>query len=141
MQAMLETVGDVVVVHLRGKLDYTVHEMFRSHCLKHLIHSKIVFNFQDLCFVGSLGVTDFVETIRQVVSLSGAGVKFGSVSNEYRRLMETLIPGDLPIYETVQHALLAFQGYPIPYLPRLSAVEDGTDRDFSSSDDNMSVGN
>ncbi|MGE0764817.1 MAG: STAS domain-containing protein [Bdellovibrionales bacterium] len=124
MEAWIERSGDVVVVHLKGRVDYESTEPFRAHCARHLSQEKVVFNLQELSFVGSIGITDFVSTVTDLANGSQAGIKFAAMGNEFRRIFEASQMMRLEIYESTDRALLAFQGAEVSPLPRLSADEE-----------------
>lgn len=124
MEAWIEREGDVVVVHLKGRVDYESTEPFRSHCARHLSKEKVVFNLEQLAFVGSIGITDFVSIMTQLAEANAAGIKFAGVGNEFRRIFEASDIRRLEIYESTNRALMAFQGFDVPKLPRLSADDD-----------------
>lgn len=120
MEAWIEKSGDVVVVHLKGRVDYESVEPFRNHCARHLAQEKVVFNLNQLQFVGSVGITDFVTTITQLAAKNLNGIKFASMANEFRRIFEASEIRALEIYESTDRALLSFQGFEVAPLPRLS---------------------
>lgn len=122
--AMIERQGEVVIVHLRGRIDYESTEPFRRHCAANLIHEKVVFNLRELNFVGSIGVTDFVGIIGELFNQSGGGIKLGGVTNEFRRLFEALCPKDLQIFDTAASAVRSFQGLSVSPLSRLTPVSE-----------------
>jgi anti-anti-sigma factor len=124
VEAWIEKEGDVVVVHLKGRVDYESVEPFRSHCVRHLSREKVVFNLSELAFVGSIGITDFVQTITQLSQANESGIKFAAVGNEFRRIFEASPMQRLEIYESTDRALLAFQGLEVAVLPRLSADDE-----------------
>lgn len=124
MEAWIEREGDVVVVHLKGRVDYESTEPFRSHCVRHLAKEKVVFNLEQLAFVGSIGITDFVAIITQLAEANAIGIKFAGVGNEFRRVFEASEIRRLEIYENTNRALMAFQGFDVPKLPRLSTAEE-----------------
>ncbi len=124
MEAWIERDGDVVVVHLKGRVDYESTEPFRSHCVRHLAQEKVVFNLEQLAFVGSIGITDFVQTMTQLAAENAVGIKFAGVGNEFRRVFEASEIRQLDIYESTNRALMAFQGFEVPKLPRLSSDEE-----------------
>lgn len=133
MEAWIERAGDVVVVHLRGRVDYGSTEPFRDHCVKHLSKEKVIFNLKELNFVGSIGITDFVSTVTDLANLSPAGIKFASVGSEFRRIFEASEMRNLEVYESTDRALMAFQGAEVEPLPRLSIEDDLSSNDTPST--------
>ena len=90
MQASFERTDGVVVVELKGRLDFETSEPFRRTCLEKLIRERVVFDLRDLNFVGSLGLKDFVDTLETLADRAPRGVKFCGVSSDFRRLFEAL---------------------------------------------------
>lgn len=125
MEAWIERAGDVVVVHLKGRVDYESTEPFRQHCARHLAGEKVIFNLELLNFVGSIGITDFVATIATLAATNTHGIKFACVGNEFRRIFEASDIKILEIYESTGRAIQSYQGFEVAPLPRLSvAAED-----------------
>ena len=120
MEAWIERSGDVVVVHLKGRVDYDSFEPFRQHCVSHLLKEKVIFNLKDLAFVGSIGITDFVETMTHMSKASTGGIKFASVGSEFRRIFEASEIVNLAIYDST---VRAFQGLGIAPLPSIASLE------------------
>lgn len=122
MEAWIERAGDVVVVHLKGRVDYESTEPFRQHCARHLVSEKVIFNFELLNFVGSVGITDFVTTIVTLAATNANGLKFAAVGNEFRRIFEASDIKLLQIFDTTGRALQSYQGFDVAPLPRLSTA-------------------
>lgn len=126
MEAWIERSGEVVIIHLRGKVNYDANTPFRDHCAKHLRHEKVLFNFRELQFVGSIGITDFVATLSDLTNTSAGKVKFCGVGSEFRRLFEASPIHDLQIFDSLEKGISSFHGLPVTPLPRLS-VDDPAD--------------
>jgi anti-anti-sigma factor len=63
METLVERVGDVQVLHLRGRLDLTAASEF-SALLQGIIHeggTKIVIDCRDLQYVSSSGLSTFIS--------------------------------------------------------------------------------
>ncbi len=123
MQAKIEQEGDVVIVHLGGLLNYEAVESFRVVCLKHLTQKKIVFDMQNLSFVGSIGITDLVSVMTEISRRPMTPVKFSRVSSEYLRVLQASELQSLEIYETPDYAKKAHQGFDAPMI-RLDPIID-----------------
>ena len=108
MQANFANRGGVVVVELTGRLDFETTEPFRRTCWEKLLTQKVVFDFHQLNFVGSLGLKDFVETLDVMSQKSRTGVKFCGVSSEFRRMFEASGLRGQEIYESAEKAILSF---------------------------------
>jgi anti-anti-sigma factor len=108
MEAKFELRGEVMVVELKGRLDFESTAPFRKTCLEKLVQEKVVFDLKSLNFVGSLGLTDFVSTLDDMTQKSQPGVRFCGVSPEFRRLFEASGLSSQQIFETSETAVRSF---------------------------------
>jgi anti-anti-sigma factor len=108
MQAHFANRGSVVVVELKGRLDFETSEPFRRTCLEKLVSHRVVFDLRHLNFVGSLGLKDFVETLDVMMQKSASGVKFCGVSSEFRRLFDASGLRGQEIYDSTEKAIQSF---------------------------------
>ena len=109
MEAKIQKEGDVTIVHLRGRLDFESSEPFRKTCLQDLTQEKVIFNLNELSFVGSSGVTDFVDTIVSLSEKNDFGVKCYGVSSEFKKIFETRSDKGVEIYDDEMTARKAFE--------------------------------
>lgn len=114
MEAKFVQDGDILIVHLRGKVDYETVEPFRQTCLSHLTRHKVIFDLKELSFVGSIGITDLVGTLADMSQQTQSGVKFSRVGSEFRRVLQASHIKNIEIYEDPEKARLAFMGYDMP---------------------------
>ena len=112
MEACFELRGEVMVVELKGKLDFETTEPFRKTCLGRLLGEKVVFDFRHLTFVGSLGLREFVDTLYHMRQKSLPGVRFCGVSSEFRRLFEASGMSALDFYDNKDKAVQSFVPQP-----------------------------
>jgi anti-anti-sigma factor len=112
MEARYEVKAGVVVVELKGRLDFETTAPFRRTCLERLLGEKVVFDLKHLNFVGSLGLKDFVDTLDHMRRQSQPGVKFCGVSSEFRRLFEASGMVPLEIFENKEKAVQSFSPQP-----------------------------
>ena len=122
MEAKILKDGDVIVIYLCGQLDYETAIPLRDTCLNHLYKEKVVFNCADLSFVGSKGITDFIETMVSLSLKTQHGIKFCKMGCEFRRLLETSSIKSLQIYEEEGPAKASFYQSIAP-LPVLAPEE------------------
>ena len=111
MQAEYEVIDGVMVIHLRGHLSYEWAGVFRSNCLKQLAqlqYEKVVFNLSQLSFVGSSGISEFLETITELSSNRTPQIKFSGVANEFQRIFQASPLKDIEIYEDDKTACSSF---------------------------------
>lgn len=117
MQARVSQEGDVVVVHLLGKIDLESAAQFRKICIEKFAQSQVVFNFQNLSFVGSTGILPFLETMQAFKKANSRGFKFSNVGTEFRRLFAATPLHDVLIFENFQLASRSFIESGIPSIP------------------------
>ncbi len=108
MEANFAVSGGVVVVELKGRLNFETTEPFRRTCMERLVQEKVVFDLRQLSFVGSLGLKDFVETLDTLAQKSFSGVRFCGVSSEFRRMFEASGLAGHEFFETRDKAIQSF---------------------------------
>lgn len=106
METLQEKIGDVKVLHLRGRLDLDAAPEFES-LVKGLIDSgetRIVLDCRDLKYVSSSGLGAFIACGKQL-SFSGSMI-FAGLSTHIESLFEmTGLAGIFTICKTKQDAL------------------------------------
>lgn len=117
MQARVSREGEVVVVHLLGRIDSESADAFRKTCLERFATSQVVFNFADLSFVGSSGIIPFLETMQVFKQANLRGVRFCNVGTEFKRLFAATPLHDVLIYENFELASRAFVDATVPAIP------------------------
>ena len=122
MQARVSNEGEVVVVHLLGRIDMESADGFRRVCLEKFAQSQVVFNFADLSFVGSSGILPFLETMNAFKKANTRGFKFSNVGIEFRRLFAATPLHDVLIFENFQLASRSFIEEGIPSIPHEQAA-------------------
>ena len=108
MEASYVLRGEVVVVELKGRLNFDVSGPFRKTCLERLASEKVVFDLRSLSFVGSLGLKDFVDTLDQMTQASQRGVRFTGVSSEFRKMFEASGISALSFFDSTEKAIQSF---------------------------------
>jgi anti-anti-sigma factor len=107
MEAKLVQVGEVVVVHINGRLDIDKTSPFKEACFKNLLDKKVVFNLQQLSFVGSTGIQNFFQAIREIHAKNKYGVRIAGMTADFHRLW-AVAQTELTIYENTRIALQSF---------------------------------
>ena len=77
----------ILVVKLIGRLDFESMLTFRRACLERLRLERVVFDFSGLFFVGSVGLTEFVDSFK-ALEATGALFRFTGLGSEFRRLFD-----------------------------------------------------
>jgi anti-anti-sigma factor len=120
MDAKVNQVDGVYVVSLSGQMDFESADALRAKCRQHFFQQKVVFDLGQLSFVGSSGITPFLELLKDLLSANGNKLKVCAVSTEFIRLFEAGRLVGLEVYENSQQARMAFQ-FP-PFIPEIPAA-------------------
>lgn len=115
MKAEINKHGDITVINLKGHLDFETAEPFRRAFLARLTEEKIVFNFQELSFVGSSGITMFFDSLRDFASNRKVKPKFCGLGSEFRKIFAASPLAELEIYDSANNAVTSFT-MPVPVL-------------------------
>ena len=108
MEAEISKNGEVTIVRLRGRLDFETPEPFKRTCLARLKNEQVVFNMQDLSFVGSSGITGFIDALSEFWATNTFRPKFCGINSEFRRLFFASNLNQIEIFEDQMKALYAF---------------------------------
>lgn len=79
---------DILIVTLSGTLDFNKAYEFKRKSFRHFLQNKVVFSLKDLNFVGSTGMSSFVETLAELSQKNPNGLRVCDVGLEYKRLLE-----------------------------------------------------
>lgn len=109
MEAKFEEIeADLMVVYLKGRIDLETIEPFVG-CLDHLKPYKVIFDMRELSFVGSNGITTFIDSMKSLAASSREGIKFCQVSSEFSRIFAASLAPVIEMHENLQTAKLAFK--------------------------------
>ena len=114
MDVRVEIIENISVVHLSGLLDFEMASLFQKNCLAHLGDGGVVFDFLNLEFIGSCGITAFLQALVQFDSQRTEKIKFSGVSSEFKRLIRMHSVGSCEFFETANAAVAS---YHLPSLP------------------------
>ena len=107
---MRKNTNDVLIVDLKGEVDFASAEPFYQTCMSELSKKNIVFNLKKLSFVGSDGLSSFMNTIKDLRKKSK--LQFCCVGSEFQRVFADSEIKDVAIYEDEQSAANAFKSRP-----------------------------
>ena len=86
--------GDTVVVSMDGKMDFEIQDEIRSSLAKIVAPNKtdetpkkIIMNLEKLEFVGSSGISTFVQTLKELGKEADLPPRYCGVKNEFKRMM------------------------------------------------------
>ena len=107
MQARIKENNDILIVDLIGRIDIEATAGFEQAC-SHLANRKIVFNCQDLSFVGSNGIKPFLEAMTDLVENKSAQLKFCGVGSEFKKIFAASRVSHVEIFDDVNRAVDSF---------------------------------
>ncbi len=107
MKAFIRKNKGIFVVDLKGEIDFASTQPFHQVCLENLSEKNIVFNLQELSFVGSDGLSSFMQTMKHLDTISS--LKFCCVGSEFRRVFANHEKmKEMPIYDDEEEATNSF---------------------------------
>ena len=98
---------DGFIIDLKGEIDFASAEAFHQVCMRELSRKNIVFNLKKLHFVGSDGLSAFMDTIKDLKKKSK--LQFCCVGSEFQKVFADSEIKDIEIYEDEQSATKAFK--------------------------------
>lgn len=102
MKTQIKKLGDTVVVIMDGRLDFDTYVPLRED-LSRLIPQnrknsapnksdstpmKIIFNMENLEFVGSSGISSFVQTLKEFNQAAPSKPRYCNVRSEFKRVFK-----------------------------------------------------
>ncbi len=105
MEARMRRHGDITVVAISGALVIEETQPFREIFLKRFSGQKIIFNMEQVSFVGSTGIQAFLETLRSLDTQTESGVRVVGVRSEFRRMISNLEGRKIEFFEDDAGAL------------------------------------
>lgn len=100
MKTQIKKTGDTIVVHMDGTLDFETHLPLREN-LNKLVRqaktdqaAKIIFNLENLEFVGSSGISSFVQTLKEFNASVPTRPAYCNVKNEFKRVIKAFDEAD-----------------------------------------------
>lgn len=90
MRAMVRTEQDVTFVQLVGYMDMESVSYFRKYCSEKLNGQKVVINMTQLSFVGSSGIFNFMEVLRELrgSEATPSNLRLCGGGPEFRRIFQ-----------------------------------------------------
>jgi anti-anti-sigma factor len=101
MKTRMKKDGDTVIVSMDGKLDFETQVPLREDLQKLIRQSqdsvplKIIFNLERLDFVGSSGISAFVQTLREFNQSAPVTPRYCNVKSEFQRVIRAFGEEDL----------------------------------------------
>lgn len=100
---------DLIIIRLIGCLSHESMDFFRKACLRELPEKKVIFNLERLNFVGSSGITSFLNVITSLSEVNQSGIRFCCVASEFQRIFKTSPMNHIEIHEDEDKAKVSFK--------------------------------
>jgi anti-anti-sigma factor len=121
MKTSFKKLGDTIIVSLEGHLDFE-NQLPLKENLSRLMDqiektgratdstpSKIIFNLEHLEFVGSCGISSFVQTLKDINSRAAFRPRYCHVKSEFQRIIKAFDEGnEFEFFETEDRARHSF---------------------------------
>ena len=116
MKTEIKRAGDTVIVTMNGKLDFDTHVPLREDLTQLMtdqkletLSPKIIFNFENLEFVGSSGISAFIQLLKDFNAHAPTKPRYCNVRSEFRRMIKAFDEAELfEFYENEDRAKKSF---------------------------------
>ena len=91
MKTLVRSVEGKTVITIEGNLDFESSDAFRNWLLHFSLNTprgQIVFDLGALQFVGSSGITQFIDSLLEFNQTTTIKPLYSNVSSEFRRMMK-----------------------------------------------------
>ena len=106
----------VYIVNLSGQILLDNIDDFKRVCVEHLLDKHTIFNLSELSFVGSTGITIFLESIRRIFNAKDKKVKMVGASSEFEKIFNTNLTDMVEFFENEKQAFMSiFQPERVAY--------------------------
>lgn len=95
MKTLFRKDGDTTVISVNGKIDHETQEKLKEN-LKNLLRpeqtdsipKQVIFNMEKLEFVGSSGISAFIQTLKDFNAQTENRPRYCHVRNEFKRIIK-----------------------------------------------------
>jgi anti-anti-sigma factor len=116
MKTQVKKIGDTLIVSMDGKLDFETSMPLREELSKVIRETrtdsspkKIIFNLEKLDFVGSSGISNFVQTLREFNQASPIKPRYCHVKSEFQKVIKAFDESDaFQFYDNEDRAKKSF---------------------------------
>lgn len=138
MQTKVEFQGPYTIVQVSGRLDIDKTSLFKQACLKSLKGQKVIFSLEKLSFVGSTGILNFFQVLKEVQELNKQTCRVVGLNNDFKRIIHLAEFTSLEFHESLLTATQSFEN-PQPTVsvvasPAFLTVDTATVADNDAAD-------
>lgn len=102
MKTRIKKTGDTIVIRMEGKLGHEEQEPFRTNLSKLAFHSqkdeaplKFIFDLENLEFVGSTGISSFIQILKEFNGDIPTKPRYCNVSSEFQKIIKAFDQNNL----------------------------------------------
>ena len=113
MKTLISRNGTSVIVKLTGFLNFETTDELRQnlHQIETLAqdNNRVIFDLEELQFVGSSGISAFIQALREFNSRASIKPRYTNVRNEFKRIISAFDDkGSFDFWESTERALIDF---------------------------------
>ena len=117
MKTQIKKIGDTMVVSMDGRLNFEAQEPLRQDLTRLVgqtkrdtVPQKIIVDLGNLEFVGSSGISAFVQTLKEFNQRAPTKPRYCNVSSEFKRVMKAFDEsGQFDFYDNEGKARESFE--------------------------------
>ncbi len=116
MKTRIQKTGDTIVVNIDGRLGFDTHLPFQEDLSKlsriqnsDTTPKKIIFNLEKLEFVGSSGISSFVQSLKDFNAHATTKPRYCNVKSEFQKVIKAFDEDqEFQIYDSEDRARRSF---------------------------------
>lgn len=99
MKTLVKNNGDTLVVSMDGRLDFETYIPLRENLLKlakaSVSDKKIIMDLENLEFVGSSGISAFIQILKEFNQNSPTKPRYCNVGSEFKKMIKSMEDGQV----------------------------------------------
>lgn len=112
MKTNIRKDGDAVIVSLEGHLDFETTDTFReslNRLERQTANNRVIFDLSQLQFVGSSGISAFVQALREFNVRAAQKPRYANVKSEFKKIIVAFDENNsFEFWETTERAMRSF---------------------------------
>jgi anti-anti-sigma factor len=112
MKTIIREDENNIVVSFEGKLDFETTDSFRESLLRlqdQGTNKRVIFDMDHLQFVGSSGISAFIQALREFNGRAGLKPRYTNVKNEFKKIITAFDENKtFEFWDSTERALRSF---------------------------------
>lgn len=112
MKTNIRREGNTLIVSIEGQLDFETTDNLKANLTQlqsDKTSDRVIFDLGELQFVGSSGISAFVQTLRDFNDKQSIRPRYANVRNEFKRIMSAFDEeGTFEFFDSNERALRSF---------------------------------